>query len=776
MTIEKIDDHAFCPCGSGKNYYQCCLPQDPKSSTTLSLSEALALALKQYQAGYLQQAESVYRQILQVTPKQPNALHGLGLIALQVGQTQAAIELIERAITIAPSAAMYCNLGNALKTLGRFDAAIEAYHQALALKNDFVEVYNNLAVIRAELGQTDAALADYRRAIELKPDYAEAHNNMAALLQKQGNLDAALAGYYRAIDLKPDFVDAHSNLGVALYSQGKMEAALAAYRKTISLKPDFVEPHVNIGVALQELGQLDEAVESFERALALQPNDVDAHCNLAVTLHAQGKLEAALEHYISTLALAPELADAHNNMAILLLYMGFFEQGWRHYRARSAPGLKKRTVTPPILPFPEWQGETLKGKSILIWPEQGLGDEIQFCRYVSILKQHGASRITLVCKSPLLELFKTLQDVDAVHTQDQPPDAHDYWCLILNLPLYCKTTIDTIPANIPYLHANPLQRDLTAANLKTQPSGFNIGICWKGSAGYKRDADRSIGIAPFKMLFDVPDARFFTLLPGTRDEFISIAGAAGGDLGHEIDEFGLPFEETAALITHLDLVITCDTSIGHLAGALGKQVWIMLPFVADWRWMADREDSPWYPHTRLFRQRRPGDWLEVFERVRIELEAMIANCSPIQKKENRIMPLAFTQKPLTLIQAPVSIGELLDRITILEIKSERIQEPEKLENVVRERRALEAIVSENIQLNREARYLLKELREINRSIWDIKDAIRVHETHQDFGSAFVALIHSVYINNDQRAALKRAINELAVSTLTEEKSYQDGVA
>lgn len=563
--------------------------QQPVNTPALTVSEALQRASDYCMAGNLRSGEAIYRQILQVQPGQAGALQGLGLIAHQMGRHDAAIALLEQAVASAPSAAAYGSLGNMLQARGRLDAAVVAYRKALALKADF----------------------------------AEGHNNLATALHGQGLLDEAVVSYRKAVDLKPDYVDAHSNLGVALQAQGHMEAAIASYRRTIELKPDFVNPHVNLGVALQELGLLAESQESLRRALALQPNDADAHCNLGVCLHAQGKLMEALGCYRKAIAIDPNLADAHNNMGLLLLYMGHFEEGWQHYQARTSPGLKRRAIVPPVLPFDEWHGEPLIGKSIAIWPEQGLGDEIQFCRYAAVLKRQGASRVTLVCKQPLVSLFRTLEGVDDVCTPDQALADHDFWSLSLSVPLYCATTVNTVPANVPYLHANPRYVE-ELGRVVSAVSGIKVGVCWKGSAGYKHDADRSFGIEQFLPLLDMDGIRFFTLQPGTRAEFTAFFGAAAFDLGHEIDASSLPFEETTALIAHLDLIVTCDTSIGHLAGAMGKPVWTLVPFVADWRWMADRVDSPWYPQTRLFRQVQPGGWSDVFARVRIALAAMLA--------------------------------------------------------------------------------------------------------------------------------------------------------
>jgi hypothetical protein len=276
----------------------------------------------------------------------------------------------------------------------------------------------------------------------------------------------------------------------------------------------------------------------------------------------------------------------------------------------------------PNFQFSQWQGESIIGKSLLIWCEQGLGDEIQFCRYVSVLKSQGAGHITWVCKNSLKALLETLDAVDCVLTPDAVIIApHDYWTFALSIPLHCNTTLDNIPANVPYLYANSEQVKIIASDL-IPITNLKVGICWKGNSSHKNDINRSPGITAFKSLFEMPGIKFFTLQPDTREEFICAAGSSAVDIGHEIDQSS--FNEAAALIMNLDLVISCDTSICHLAGALGKPVWVVLPFRPDWRWLKDREDSPWYPNTRLFRQSQRGNWNEVFQRVENRLKEVIA--------------------------------------------------------------------------------------------------------------------------------------------------------
>ncbi len=699
-------------------------------------------AVAHYQAGRLSQAEAIYRQILQAQPKHPDALHLLGLVAHDVGRHDIANELINQAIALHPSSSMYCNLSIVQKAQGKLDNAIDSCRQAIALD----------------------------------PGFFDAHYHLGNALQGQDKLDEAAVSYQRALQLRPDFAEAHNNLGIVQRALGRLDAALESYRKALAFKPDYPAALVNLANVLMDQGELEAASDYYDKALACEPDSAEACNSLGIALHAQGRLEEALEWYFKALSLQPGFADAEVNLSLLLLYMGRFEPGWRHFRTRVSTELKRCLVFAPDFPFPKWQGEPLAGKALLLWPEQGLGDEIQFCRYVALLKAGGVRHITLVCKRPLVELFRSLQGVDTLLDLDTalapgfvlPP--HDFWSLLLDVPGYCQTGIGDIPATLPYLHADPVEvRKL--APILAGLEGLKVGLCWKAGKGYVPGADRSFDVAVFTTLFGLPGARYFSLQPDTRAEFLAAAGSSGVDLGHEIDAIGPPFQETAALISQLDLVITCDTSIGHLAAALGKPVWVLLPFVSDWRWMEQREDSPWYPNTRLFRQSKRGDWPSLIERVAERLREVIAGASALVWELRPPTSHAIQERGNNIIEVQISVGELLDKITILEIKTQQISDMKRHSNVVKELSILNAVVDRSVELNQRVVGLMNDLRDVNRALWDIEDAIRECEKRQDFGLLFIELARSVYKKNDQRASLKRQINELTGSKLVEEKSY-----
>ncbi|HXA48580.1 MAG TPA: glycosyltransferase family 9 protein, partial [Burkholderiaceae bacterium] len=330
------------------------------------------------------------------------------------------------------------------------------------------------------------------------------------------------------------------------------------------------------------------------------------------------------------LQINPGLTDVKKFLGALLLFVGEFDEGWTLYQSPPEAVNELQEWMRLNADFSQWQGQSLNGKSLLVYCEQGLGDQIQLCRYAPILKELGAMRITVLCMKPLENLFKRVAGIDEVITGWEIVHLrkHDYWIGSFGIPLHCKTQLDTIPVSIPYLYADAM-REKNMATHFADIAEFKVGICWKGSKACGRDDERSLTLEPFKKIFDLPGARFFTLMVDSRDEFFAAADKAAVDLGHEIDADAPPFEETAALIMNLDLVIACDTSIAHLAGALGKPVWIVLPFSPDWRWLEDRADSPWYPTIRLFRQRTRGDWNELFDRVAIRLQSVIVGKLPV---------------------------------------------------------------------------------------------------------------------------------------------------
>ena len=581
MAIKPNDT---CPCGSGRKYKHCCAGKAGRvAQPQANVAQVLQQALAHHQAGHMLQAEALYRQALVAEPLNPDALHLLGVLAYQVGQLAVAVDLITHAVAVNPAFAQaHYNLGIALKDQGRLEEAASAYHRAVAVQ----------------------------------PDYADAHDNLGNVLLDLGRAEAAVPCYRRAIALRPGNPVTHNNLGIALKQTGQLQEATAAYRQAIALKPDYVEAHNNLGNALKELGQLEEAAQCFQRVLAMRPELADAHSNLGNVLLAQGHADEAAEAYRRAIALNPDYAEARNNLALIHLLKGDFERGWEDYEWRWR--LKVAVAPRRDFPQPEWCGEQLAGERVLVRAEQGFGDAIQFCRYVSLVAQRGA-KVILEVQPELKRLMASLAGVHELATMGEVLPAFDYHIPLLSLPRVFGTRLDTVPADIPYLQAPPDLVEVWREKL-SGIAGLRVGLAWAGSPQHMNDRNRSLALATLAPLAAVGYATYIVLQKGP-----AAAQAATPPAGMTLVEPGAElgdFADTAAVIANLDLVIAVDTAVAHLAGTLGKPVWLLLPFAGEWRWLQGRSDSPWYPGMRLFRQPRPGAWAEVMESVVRELGAM----------------------------------------------------------------------------------------------------------------------------------------------------------
>jgi tetratricopeptide (TPR) repeat protein len=641
-----------------------------------TISQALAIAVQHHQAGRLQAAEQIYRQILQAEPNQAQAWHLLGVIAHQVGRPEIAAEYIQRAVGLDGAqadfhnnlgtvylglrripeavacwrrtlqlkpdyAVAHFNLANALKEQGKLDEAIAGYRRALELKPDLAEACYNLGVALKDQGQLDEALACYRRALDLKPDLIEAHNNLGVALQAQGKLDEAVDCYRRALELKPDYAQAHSNLGAARRDQGKLDEAIACcrralelqpdhveaqvnlgnaikeqgnlqdaiacYRRALELKPNYAKAHSNLGAALNDQGELDEALACYHRALELKPDYAEAQSNLGIALKDQAKLKEALARFRRALELKPDYADAHANQSLLLLLTGDFDRGWAEYQWRW----KTKECEHRDFPQSLWEGQPLEGRTILLHAEQGLGDTLQFVRYAPLVQQrHG--QVVVECPRPLLSLLRTCTGIDRLVARGDELPPFDVQAPILSLPGIFRASLGNILATIPYLSADPDRTGDWRRELGPL-AGIKIGIAWQGNPKHGNDRNRSIPLDCFEPLAHCCGVHLLSLQKGAGVEQLQDVAKrfAVAEVGSRLNDF----MDAAAVLANLDLVVTCDTAVAHLAGALGVPVWVALPLVPDWRWLLDRSDSPWYPSMRLFRQESRGDWQGVFQRI-----------------------------------------------------------------------------------------------------------------------------------------------------------------
>lgn len=436
-----------------------------------------------------------------------------------------------------------------------------------------------------------------------------------------GDAAGAETCFREAVQIAPYFAEAYANLALLLDKRGIADTAEIYYRRSIELNATYSKTHLNLGALLANQKRFSEAEEAYNRAIALCPHAPAGWSNLGV-LYACMKREAEAERcYRTAMSLDESYATARFNLSYLLLRQGRFEEGWRLREARAW-----FAALEAHLACPRWRGETLAGKSILISHEGGHGDMIQFCRYAALLKAQGAGSITLICHPALQTLFAELDGVDNVISLDEqiPDSGWNFWTPLMSVPCYCNTRLDSVPAEIPYLRVPPTRIEKWAALVPK--NGFRVGLVWKGSAQFENDADRSLpSLTTLAPLWAIAGADFISLQKGAAED--EAAHPPGGlalvNLGSRLEDFA----DTAAVVMSLDLVICVDTAIAHLAGALGKPCWVLLPdYKTDWRWLAERTDTPWYPQTmRLFRQPAMGDWDSVVAEVAAALEQLTLN-------------------------------------------------------------------------------------------------------------------------------------------------------
>jgi tetratricopeptide (TPR) repeat protein len=572
------------------------LPPTHPSFTKIAakLQEAVTL----HNQGQLQRARQIYEEILRVEPRHFDALHLLGVIAAASRDPSRAVDLIDRAIQLNPGSPM---------------------------------AHNNRGAALLDLGLWEAALVSLDRAIALKGDYAQAHYNRGNVLKELKRWEEALASFDTAIALGPNDARAHYNRANVLCALRQWEAALSGFDRTIVLEPDFAEAHANRGFVLHELRRLDESVASCNRAIALKPDYVEGHCNRGSVLLAQRQVTEALSSYDRALEIDPDHAPGHVNRALALLLAGDYERGWAEnewrWRDRSSWVIREKRN----FPQPQWLGRISPvGKTILLQSEQGYGDTIQFCRYAALVANLGA-RVILEVPRALATLLESLNGLARVVVQGEPLPYFDMFCPLLSLPLALRTTLSSIPAQVPYLAVGEDRRRVWQNKLG-QRRRPRIGLVWSGGFRPARpelwsvNERRNIPLAKFAALKSL-DADFYSLQKGEPAESelaeLMASGWDGPDIANVAGEVG-DFADSAALIEQLDLVISVDTAAAHLAGALAKPVWILNRFDACWRWLLNRDDSPWYPTARLYRQNEPGDWDGVMRAVGSDLAEWLA--------------------------------------------------------------------------------------------------------------------------------------------------------
>jgi Flp pilus assembly protein TadD len=624
-----------------------------------SLHELLRSGHRLHKAGDAAAAEAVYRRILDVAPGHPDALHSLGLLAHQAGWHEQALGWVREAIGRDGRRGHYHNtLGLVLRALGRFGEAAECFEQALAVRPDYPVALKNLARIRAEQGRDaeaetflnralgpsirdadaahqlgltlrrqgkpEAAERALRRAVEIDPAHAGAWNDLGALLKSAGRDAEAVDAFRRAAESKPGDPQGWHHLAVALCEAGDLAAAEDTARRAMAADPGGADGRQAMGLVCYRLGRFGEALAHLRAALEREPGTPTLHNNLGAVFRQCGELEAARGHFEAALRAAPDKPDARLNLALVLLTAGEFRRGWVEYEWRR----RQPRDSHPVIPRPLWDGGPLGGRRILLYAEQGFGDTLQFVRYAPLVKRRGG-HVTLACQPALMPLLSRSAGIDELVPLGQPAGpAFDVYAPLLSLPGIFGTDLTNLPAAVPYVAPDAGRVERWRQDLKNRESltGFRVGIGWQGSPKYADDRQRSLPLRHFAPLADVPGVRLISLQKGHGTEQIGRPDAVFPlhVFGEDFDSEGGAFMDTAAVMQSLDLVVTSDTALAHLSGALGVPTWVVLPLVADWRWLLEREDCPWYPTTRLFRQHTVGDWTSVFERVRAELEHAVA--------------------------------------------------------------------------------------------------------------------------------------------------------
>ncbi len=582
-----------------------------ENAASVRVSDMLRNALSLHQEGKLMQAQQVCVAILRICPTHFESLYLLGRIAGECNDDDRACALLQCAIQACPgNPAVYLDFGNALGRLGRAEFAIASYETAIALRPEYAEAYHNLGNALLARGSFAEAASSYERAIAGRPEFLPSRYGRARALQGLGRQVEAVAAYDEVIARKPDYPEAHYDRANVLQSLGRSEDAVAGYDRAIALRPEYAEAYNNRGNALLGLGQPDAACRSYSKAVEVRPGYAEAHANLGNALLQAGKLDDAIRSCDRAITADATLPEAYWNKSMAILLSGDLEAGWPLYEWRW----KTRDFSSRRRNFPQpaWDGmESISGRTILLHGEQGLGDWIQFCRYIPKVKALGA-RVVIEVPDVLTPLLGELDGVDECIPRGEPLPSFDIHCSVLSLPYAFRTTTKSIPAAATYLRSDDSKRELWRRRLG-QKARRRVGLVCSGSASHKGDRARSI---PLRLLLpELPDCCDYTFLQKDLREYDKEV-LTGTDRIPYYGDLISDFSDAAALCDLMDVIVSVDTSVAHLAGALGKPTWILLPFAPDWRWMLNRSDSPWYPSVHLLRQLRPGDWADPLARLR----------------------------------------------------------------------------------------------------------------------------------------------------------------
>jgi tetratricopeptide (TPR) repeat protein len=584
------------------------LAQDPNSAEAY-----LTLGSIYQDKGWMEKAAVCYRQAMAIAPQDERCSFSLGCVLQAQGRFDEAAECYGRTLSIRPDCApAYYNLGLLHLARQRHEQAAAVLDKAVALQPRFAAALNNLGTALMALGRLDRARDCFQAALEADPVYAEAHGNLGRLMFACDRWDEALASFLKAIALKPAAAELFHNIGLCHHKLRRLDEAESWYRRALAQRSDDPRIQIDMGNIFLDRGDLDEMIAWYRKAAAQVPQKTAAMLNVSRMLQDQGRWTESLRCCEEALARDPLHAEARFDRSLLLLRLGRLEEGWKEYEWRFQRA-NRHNAYPHRLTSARWDGSEFHGRTILIHCEQGFGDTLQFARYLPKVKQRGGT-VIFETQAQLCSLFQGFRGADEVValSADGPIERpHDCHIPLLSLPGIFGTTTETIPVCRPYVSADPFKEAFWTTRLGV--GGMRVGIVWAGSAWHGKDRKRSCGIAPFLALARIPGLRLIGLQKGAAaaEALNPTPGLGFSNFGGDLNDFS----DTAALVSVLDLVISVDTAVAHLAGAMGKPVWVLLPLVCDWRWLTDRQDSPWYPSMRLFRQGRGETWPDVFHRV-----------------------------------------------------------------------------------------------------------------------------------------------------------------
>ncbi|MEX0678490.1 MAG: tetratricopeptide repeat protein [Pirellulales bacterium] len=601
-----------------------------KADAAIGYRRAIELAPKFVQAhfnlgnllrdgGDLEEAEKCYAAALAAQPTYVKAAMSMAGVQLKLKKHQAAEATYRRVLDVdSTNAEAHYWLGFLLQSQNRLDEAALELQAAVVHNPRHIAAQNNLGCVFRTLGRLDQAEQCFRLALAESPDFAEALSNLGSVLHDRKQYDEAIDSFRRAIAARPDFAQAYNNLGTVHQDQKHFDDALACYHKALEIEPHSAETMINVGSAMHMQGQFDKAVEWFRRAIAADASLPRAYYLLGTTLHFQGHDDDAVEEYAEAIRLKPDYAEVYYNRSFARLSRGDLKAGWQDYEWR----LRCKDYQGRRFDAPRWDGSPLEGRTLLVHAEQGLGDTLQFIRYQKIVERLGGP-VFFEVQPGLAPLLKA-SGYTGMIPGGSPLPRFDVQLPLLSLPYALATTLDSIPAEVPYLAADPRLIKVWRSHLRSL-RGFKVGIVWQGNPNYTFDHFRSMPLVEFAPLAQVDGVRLVNLQKNLGAE--QVAALDGRftvyDLGSTLDTKAGAFMDTAAVMCNLDLVITSDTAAAHLAGGLGVPVWVALPTAPDWRWMRERPDSPWYPTMRLFRQSCPGDWSSVFAQMKDPLAACV---------------------------------------------------------------------------------------------------------------------------------------------------------